>query len=1136
MLRVRLVDGLRLEVDGREIDAPRSRRARSLLAWLAAHPGMHARGELAGRFWPDVLDQSARASLRAALTELRAALGDGAGQLVAGRQAVGLAGDDLWVDVREFERRLAAGELEQAIELGSGRLLAGIDDEWAISARDAHDGRLADAHEQLAQHAEQRGRHAEAVAHTRAALALDPLGEETGRSLMRRLAAAGDRSAAITTYDGLAERLRSAVGIAPSAATRALAEDIRRGAAAAPPAEIPPPAALARIEETPFVGREREMERLRAAWADVTMHSTRRLVLVAGEPGIGKTHLMLRFGRERQSDAGAVLLGRCSEEPLSAYEPLAEVLRHCSAALGPGFLAERAGQGGRELDRLLGQAQAEPDGDAGARHRLFDAVDAALCGVTGGRPLLLLLDDLHWADHPTMLLLGALLRSARRVPLLVVATWRDRDGRRARGRAPAAALAHLQRERAVHRVTLPGLAPREVAALARSWLDDDTAERVAGAVHARSGGNAFFVEELLRGLSDREMDEVPHSVRQAIAARVGRLGEDAAALLAVAAVLGLEADVGILEAVAGLEPDAAEAALDELLDAYLLRPAAGAAQSVEFPHALVRQAVDAECNPLRRRRLHKRAADVLASISEERHLEAIAHHLDEAAVPGDAGRVAGYLERAGARGERMLAYEEAARFYARAIEALASQGSPDQPRIGRLQIARGDALLRAGDPGAARECFAAAAMLARASGDAELLARAALGRTGLGVAIIDLDPERIALLEEALDALGDADDVLRSQLLARLAVELYYAPTRDRSETLSAQAVAVARAAAEPRALAAALNARHVALWRPDRLRERLEAADEMVEAADAAGERHLELQARNWRVVDLFELGEMDAWRVEVGRHGALAAELRLPAFTWYTPLWRAVEALHRGSFAQAEALRGEALEAGRRAGDPNADLFTQMLTLQDALLRLDFRAVDLRLFEEKIATSPAGVAWRCGYTWILAELGRLDEARELLAGVAADDFGVLPFDANWASAVGECAEACCLLGEARFAASLYELIRPYEGRPLTAGRAICTYGSCSRHLGGLAALLGRLDDAVAHYEDAIHCDQAAGLHPWVVRSRRALARTLQLAGDGERAQAVAATAATETRELGLNDASRHPTLRRHAGPVASE
>lgn len=1119
MLRVVLVGELRVEVDGREVDAPRSRRARALLAWLAAHPGMHARSELAGRFWPDVLDQSARGSLRAALTELRTALGDGAGPLVAGRETVGLAGDDLWVDVREFERRLAAGELEEAIELGSGRLLARIDDEWALAARDAHDRQLAEAHEQLARRAEQAGRHAEAATHTRAALALDPLAEETGRRLMRRLAAADDRSAAVAAYEELADRLRSTLGIPPSAATRTLADDIRRGGDTPPAIDLPPPAALARMDETPFVGREREMERLRAAWGDVTMHAVRRLVLVAGEPGIGKTHLMLRFARERQSDAGAVLLGRCSAEPLSAYEPFAEVLRQCAETLGPGYLAGRAGQGGHELDRLLGRAQAEPEGDAGARHRLFDAVDAALSAVAGARPLLLLLDDLHWADRPTILLLSALLHSARRVPLLVVGTCRDRDLQR--GRAPAAGLADLRRDRAVHNVTVAGLTGRDVAALARSWLGSEAAERVAGRVHARTGGNAFFVEEMLRGLSDREMDAVPESVRQAVAARVRRLGQDAEALLTVAAVLGFEVDLGILEAVSGLNPDTAEAALDELLEAYLLRPAAAGRQRVEFPHALVREAVDTGCNPLRRRRLHQRAADVLASISEERHLEAIAHHLDEAAAPGDTGRVAEYLQRAGARAERMLAYEEAARFYTRAIDALTSRHSADDPRIGRLLIVRGEALLRAGDPGGARECCAAAATIARAVGDAELLAHAALGRTGLGVAIIDLDPERIALLEEALDALGDADDVLRSQLLARLAVELYYAPTRDRSEALGAEAVTVARATGEPRAVAAALNARHVSLWRPDRLRERLEVADEMVEAAHAAGERQLELQARNWRAVDLFELGEMDAWRLEVGRHGALAEQLRLPAFAWYTPLWRAVDALHRGRFAEADTLRAEALEAGRRAGDPNADLFAQLLVIQGAMLRLDFTALDLRLIEERIATSPAGIAWRCGYTWLLAELGRLDEAREMLASVAADGFAALPFDVNWPSAIGECAEACILLGEARFAAPLYELIVPFEGRPLTAGRAICTYGSCSRHLGGLAALIGRPDDAVAHYEDAIRRDQADGLRPWVVRSRRGLARTLHAAGQSERARAVAATATADARALGLTAAN---------------
>lgn len=201
-------------------------------------------------------------------------------------------------------------------------------------------------------------------------------------------------------------------------------------------------------------------------------------------------------------------------------------------------------------------------------------------------------------------------------------------------------------------------------------------------------------------------------------------------------------------------------------------------------------------------------------------------------------------------------------------------------------------------------------------------------------------------------------------------------------------------------------------------------------------------------------------------------------------------------------------------------------MLVIQDAVLRVDFSRIDMDLLEDKIATSPAGISWLCGYVWILAELGRRDEACERLAGIAADGFAALPFDVNWPSAIAECAEACILLEETRFAASLYELIVPYDARPLTAGRAICTYGSCARQLAGLAALLGRVDGAVAHYEQAIRRDQAAGLRPWVVRSQLALARTLLAAKRGEQARAVAAAAAAGARELGIT----WPTRASHA------
>ena len=376
-------------------------------------------------------------------------------------------------------------------------------------------------------------------------------------------------------------------------------------------------------------------------------------------------------------------------------------------------------------------------------------------------------------------------------------------------------------------------------------------------MHARTDGNAFFVEEMLRGLA--ESHEVPESVRHAVGVRLSRLGDEANELLAAAAVLGLELDPRALAGTAALDPGAAEAALDEVLRARLLRPASVAGR-FEFAHALVREAVYDELNVLRRARLHRRAAEALRVLGEDRHLEEIASHLFQAASTADAREASDMLVRAGRRALDRLAYEDAGERFERALEALELAEAEDE--AGPVLLARGDALLRAGEPASAREVFSVAARLARRRGDPALLAEAALGFAGLGIAIVDLDTESIARLEEALEALGAGEPILRSRLQARLAVELYYATDRRRSETLSADAVATARASGDPSALASTLNARHVALWRPDRIDERLATAADMIDAAREAREPHSELQARNWRVMDLFERGDMPACR----------------------------------------------------------------------------------------------------------------------------------------------------------------------------------------------------------------------------------------------------------------------------------
>jgi DNA-binding SARP family transcriptional activator len=468
MLEIRLAAGLAMYADGAEQAPPASKRARAVLAYLALNPGPHSRAQLAARFWPDVLDESARASLRVALTELRQALGPAAEYVVATRETVALDGPGLVVDTRAFEEALKAGDPARALVACSGPILDGFEDDWAHDARTEHSHRLGQALEQAAAAASDP---AEAVRLTRAQVALDPLAEAPNRRLIERLASTGERAGALSAGRQFADRLRAQLGIPPSQETRALLDELRRGE----PAAIPPPPSLGRPYETECVGRRAELERLRASWGGVQMHRDRRIVLLAGEPGIGKTRLAHHFAASALGAGQTVLLGRCSEEPLAPFEPFAEALAQAGAA-----------------DAL------RPAGvdDAGARHRLFDGVDSALADLAAGAPLLLVIDDLHWADRGTLLLTSFLLRSSRPGPLLVLGTYRDTElGRHS---PLTGALAELKSGGALDRIDLHGLGLDDVAALARSVLGD---EDVAPRVHARTDGNAFFVQEVLRELA-----------------------------------------------------------------------------------------------------------------------------------------------------------------------------------------------------------------------------------------------------------------------------------------------------------------------------------------------------------------------------------------------------------------------------------------------------------------------------------------------------------------------------------------------------------------------------------------------------------------------------------------------------------
>ena len=593
MLRIRVIGGVRADVDGREVDLASAARARGLLAWLAVHPGTHARSVLAARLRPDVRDDSARKSLRQAAWSLRTALGDAGAALVGDRERLGLTGDPalVAVDLAEFRRLRDAGDLAGAVAVGEGELLAGLDEEWAPALREAHRAEMVALLGRLADDADGRGDIAEAVAWARRQVAADPLAEIAARRLVALLARAGDRAGALAAYEALRERLRRELGVVASAETRELAEEVRRGrparaagaAGTAQPA-LPPPL----VRTGPFVGRAGAAGRVAAAWRDAA--GGPRVVMLAGEPGIGKTRLAAHVAAGVHAGGALVLYGRCDEDTLVPHQPFVEALERHLAALPATERDEVIGAARADLARVL-PGVAPPEGAAHdddpdtARYRAFEAVRAVLQSCAAGRPALLVLDDLHWADRPTLLLLRHLGRMLEPVPLLLLGTYRDTE---VDARHPlAATLGDLRRDHPVVTVSLEGLADDEVADLVRAA---DGAAGEAATLAARARGNPLFVEELVRDLREGgDGGALPERVADVVTRRVDRLGEDAAGVLVTAAFLGPEFATDVLEELHGA--DAALDAIDRARAAGLLAETAPAGARHAFTHALVADAL-----------------------------------------------------------------------------------------------------------------------------------------------------------------------------------------------------------------------------------------------------------------------------------------------------------------------------------------------------------------------------------------------------------------------------------------------------------------------------------------------------------------------------------------------------------------
>jgi class 3 adenylate cyclase/tetratricopeptide (TPR) repeat protein len=602
--------------------------------------------------------------------------------------------------------------------------------------------------------------------------------------------------------------------------------------------------------ESVFVGREAELDRLGTALDDA-LGGHGRLVLVAGEAGIGKTRIAEQLVARARARAARSVWGRCFEgEGAPAYWPWIQLLRAYAATRPSAVLRAQLGRGASEVAQLLPEVgevlpglEPPPSLDPEtARFRLFDAVAAFLRRAARETGLVVVVDDLHWADRSSLLLLEFVARELVESRLLVVGTYRDVEV--SRHHPLNDTLAELIRQPATSRLVLRGLSEAEVARCIAAVAGTEPAPEVVAAVHSQSEGNPFFVGEIARLLvsEDRLGDEgplglpIPEGVREVIDRRLNRLTERCNRLLAVAAVEGRDFDLNVVSQAAKLSAAKVLEKLDEAADAHLVAETGDGPGRYRFAHALVREVVYAGLGVNERVRLHYRVGEAIERHPDlEARLAELAHHFLQSAAIGDADKAVAYATRAGNVAFDLLAYEEAAGHFERALQALKLAHPGDGYRRCELLLDLGQAQRAASDLASARASYEQAAAVAKSIGAAEPLARAALG-LGVEFTVGVVDDVEIRLLEEALTALGEADSVLRARVLARLAKALLWTRQEDRRAALSERAVQVARRVGDPGTLAAVLHDRHMAIWGFANTEERLDITGEEIELAEGCG------------------------------------------------------------------------------------------------------------------------------------------------------------------------------------------------------------------------------------------------------------------------------------------------------------
>jgi DNA-binding SARP family transcriptional activator len=1077
-----------LAADGSVIDLP-SPSQRRLLGLLALHAPRRLRSEMLA----DVLGVSPGA-LRTTVSRLRSAVG--LDVLLTSSTGYAVACD---VDASQFCHAVAAASrsedrvraLQQALNLWTGPALDEfVGEQWAAGeiARltEIHAGTVDDYAEELI--AEQRA--ADSVAVLQGHVAQYPYRDRSRALLIRSLASAGRQADALRAFQDYRSLLVEELGTEPSPEVVRTERRVATGwdGAESGPNQatrtdaviVPLPPELAHRGD--FIGRVAERDVLGTELAATV--SGLRCVILGGEAGIGKTTLLAEFARTAMSTA-TVLYGRCDETgvPLEPFRTvIGSCVEHAPLELLTDHVARCGGELARISPRLWARVATAPrptrSDDATERFLAFTAAADLFDRLAAHRPLVLMVDDLQWAEPTALLLVRHLARALADAPVLLVSSWRD-PGEPVSDELHQT-LALLERGE-VRRVQLSGMEDDELASLAADVAPAGSGverQHAVARLREETAGNPLYASQLIAhwaetgSTSSRDSaEDVPPNLREVVWSRVHALGNEVSQVLAAASVLGVEVHEDVLLEMLDLPGPTVRAALDTSVVAGLLVDLGSVRRTTRFVHALIAKALYSQIGPSSRAHLHHKAARSLVPRHQAPPPDVVVQLARHCVLAGLASEALDWSVRAGEHAFAHLAPIEAARHFRVALEIAEELDRPETERADLL-VRLGDAQHVAGDP-QALATLEKGAELAGRTGNRETLIRAVLAADRGFMRLDSGVPSYLAMVEAAVAAADPTDTTNYARLLAILALSLVYTARAERRTAFAHQALALAEATGSLTLLAQVGPAVVAALWGPDTARLRGRVAARVLTAAEATGDPRLQLSARLTAYSVAVESADPIVAAHSLSGIRSAVRSLGEPRLRWTAGLVEAFDAMMTGRLEEAQSIAAATLDLGLQIGVPDAfALFAaQFFVIGTFAGRHDEL---FPLVERARRDNPGMLAFKVAYGIICAAVDRRDEARGILYEGMTDGFAELPRDNIWMTSVIGYAVLAIELDDADAAAQLLPIIEPYAGE--VAFNGITSQGPIAAYVGKLASLLGRHDLAEDHLRSALATAEGFG------------------------------------------------------------